>query len=419
MKTQPQTTNRLDYLDAVRAFALLLGIVFHASLSFMPIYIGWAVMDVSTSSLVSIFVLISHSFRMELFFLIAGFFGHMTFHKRGTVSFLKTRFIRIAIPFIVGWFILRPLVVSGWIMGTASMQGDVDILAGLSQAFQTLKSLPNGIFVGSHLWFLYYLLIITTSLLFIRLVLRTLPQLNHLLYSLADRSLSRIGQSSSSAAIFALPTAVGIYFMSAWGMDTPDKSLIPHLPTYLVYLGCFLIGWLLHRQPNVLDKLSRLTPVRVINIFGSAAFTIYLSKYESDPGFAYYDQIHIAYSFSYSMLMWSLVFGSIGLFRVVFKKPNKIVRYFADASYWLYLIHLPIVLWLQIAFAELPLHWSVKLPAISILTVAIAILIYDIAIRPSPIGKILNGARKPSILHSLVEEGNTTTRRYADKPSGL
>ena len=27
---------RLDYLDATRAFALLLGIVFHASLSFTP-----------------------------------------------------------------------------------------------------------------------------------------------------------------------------------------------------------------------------------------------------------------------------------------------------------------------------------------------------------------------------------------------
>lgn len=63
-------SGRLDYLDAARAFALILGVVFHASLSFMPMYIGWAVMDVSTSSLVSFFVLVSHSFRMPLFFLL-------------------------------------------------------------------------------------------------------------------------------------------------------------------------------------------------------------------------------------------------------------------------------------------------------------------------------------------------------------
>ena len=42
MNTSPST--RLHYLDATRAFALLLGIVFHASLSFMPVFIGWAVM---------------------------------------------------------------------------------------------------------------------------------------------------------------------------------------------------------------------------------------------------------------------------------------------------------------------------------------------------------------------------------------
>ena len=62
------STERLDYLDAVRSFALLLGIVFHASLSFIPVFIGWSVMDISTSSSVSAFILISHCFRMTLFF---------------------------------------------------------------------------------------------------------------------------------------------------------------------------------------------------------------------------------------------------------------------------------------------------------------------------------------------------------------
>ncbi len=69
---------------------MLLGIVFHASLSFVPVFIGWAVMDVSTSSIVGIFLLISHSFRMELFFLIAGFFSHMTFHRKGSGTFFRS-----------------------------------------------------------------------------------------------------------------------------------------------------------------------------------------------------------------------------------------------------------------------------------------------------------------------------------------
>src|SRR5215831_11933472 len=109
--------SRLDYLDATRAFALVLGVVFHSSLSFMPIWIGWAVQDVSTSPLVAMFMSVSHSFRMETFFLLAGFFSHLTFHRKGAGPFIRSRVLRIVVPFIVGWFILRPLVISGWIMG--------------------------------------------------------------------------------------------------------------------------------------------------------------------------------------------------------------------------------------------------------------------------------------------------------------
>ena len=50
-------TLRLDYLDALRAFALILGVVFHAGLSFMPVFIGWAVMDINTSPAMGIFSL--------------------------------------------------------------------------------------------------------------------------------------------------------------------------------------------------------------------------------------------------------------------------------------------------------------------------------------------------------------------------
>ncbi|MDQ8204045.1 acyltransferase family protein [Pelagicoccus sp. SDUM812003] len=388
------SNSRIDYLDAVRAFALLLGIVFHASLSFMPSFIGWAVMDINTSSLVPIFLLISHSFRMELFFLIAGFFSHMTFYKKGTSAFLKSRATRIVLPFVVAWFILRPLLVSGWVMGTESMRGEVDIWNGLSQGFQTLKALPAGIFTGSHLWFLYYLVLVTVTTLVVKKLLALAPSAQNWLGATVDRIIQWVANTSSSAAILAIPTAFCLWRMSQWGMDTPDKSLIPHLPTFLVYLGCFSFGWLLHRQPELLTNLSQLTPTRIINLFASIGFTIYLSGFQANPSFEYIAEARAAFCFSYGVMMWSLVFVSIGLFRVVIRKQNAIVRYVADASYWLYLIHLPIVVWLQIAFAELQLNWFMKLAAISGITIAFSLLTYDLFVRSTFIGKTLNGARK-------------------------
>src|SRR6478609_5812005 len=161
---------RLAYLDGARAFALLLGVVFHASLSFTPYFMGWAVQDVSTGQGVADFFLVSHSFRMELFFLLAGFFSCGLLQRQGPGGFLRSRAIRLGVPFTVGWFILRPLVVSGWIIGAASLRGDYHFWAGLRDGFATLKQLPAGLFTGTHLWFLYYLLLVTGLLLLLRFI---------------------------------------------------------------------------------------------------------------------------------------------------------------------------------------------------------------------------------------------------------
>ncbi|MDQ8180720.1 acyltransferase family protein [Pelagicoccus sp. SDUM812005] len=398
MNAHPTSAQRLYHLDAVRAFALLLGIVFHASLSFTPMYIGWAVMDISTSSLVSVFMLVSHSFRMELFFLIAGFFSHMTFHQRGFRAFAKSRLTRIALPFVIGWFILRPLLVSGWVMGMASLRGEVNILEGLQTGIQSLNTLPAGILVGTHLWFLYDILLVTAATLALRSLLKQAPQLHATAATAADRACNWLAHSKLTLPLLSAIVASGLWFMSHWGMDTPDKSLVPHLPTFFVYGGFFGFGWILHRQASLLDTLSRFSWTRLLNSAGAIAAITALSKFESDYTHENYTLLRAGFAFAYAYTMLCLVFLTIGLFKKCCNRPNRFIRYVADSSYWLYLVHLPVVVWLQVAFAELPFHWSLKLGAIFLITVATSLLVYDLLVRPTLAGKILNGSRKQSCL---------------------
>jgi len=108
--------------------------------------------------------------------------------------------------------------------------------------------------------------------------------------------------------------------------------------------------------------------------------------------------IRAGFIISYSMTMWSLVCLSIGLFKRLLDRPSRAVRYVADSSYWLYLVHLPIVIWLQVAFVELPLHWSLKLVSILLLTVGVSLVLYDLLVRSTVIGQILNGRRRERVL---------------------
>ena len=395
---QQQNNIRLDYLDAARGIALILGIVFHASISFMPIFIGWAVMDISTNEFVPIFMLISHSFRMELFFLIAGFFSHMTFHQQGIYGFLKSRLIRIGIPLVIGWFLLRPLLASGWIMGAQSMRGDVNILNGLLEGLKSLSELPNGLLVGTHLWFLYYLLLICVAVLLVRHLIGLHKPIKCKVTQLADRLTVWLCHSKLAILALSIPTAGCLWFMDHWGLDTADKSLVPHIPVSLLYTGFFLFGWLLHRQSSLIDRFASLTWGKFILCIISIVVTILISSFEMKLGHPQYILLKSCFILNYAIMMWSLVSLTLGLCKRIFTAPNKVVRYIADASYWLYLIHLPLVIWLQIAFAELPIYWLIKLVGISAITILISILLYDAVIRSTFMGAVLSGKRKPRYL---------------------
>ena len=100
---------RYHDLDALRAFAMLLGIILHGLLSFVPTPI-WPVQDIDQSEFYMIPLMFIHGFRMSLFFLISGFFTMMIFQKRGTMNLLRHRTLRIILPFLIFGALIFPIL---------------------------------------------------------------------------------------------------------------------------------------------------------------------------------------------------------------------------------------------------------------------------------------------------------------------
>lgn len=104
-------------LDALRAVAMLLGIVLHGLMSFMP---GLSVIrDTQQAAWVWIVFLTIHGFRMPLFFLVSGFFTAMLWRKRGLKKMLQQRSVRILLPCLLGAVTIVPLdsFVGRWAAG--------------------------------------------------------------------------------------------------------------------------------------------------------------------------------------------------------------------------------------------------------------------------------------------------------------
>jgi len=94
-------------LDALRSFAMLLGIALHASLSFFAA--PWPVHDTQRSDLLPLVLVAVHGFRMPLFFLLSGYFTMLVYRRRGLKSLLEQRFTRIFLPLVLATATIMPL----------------------------------------------------------------------------------------------------------------------------------------------------------------------------------------------------------------------------------------------------------------------------------------------------------------------
>lgn len=107
MSTPSAPTVRRSDLDALRAVAMLLGIVLHAALSFFPSF--WMVSDRRQGAAFGVLFSAIHGFRMPVFFVMSGFFSAMLLAQRGRGALLKHRFRRVFLPLLVGLFTVIPI----------------------------------------------------------------------------------------------------------------------------------------------------------------------------------------------------------------------------------------------------------------------------------------------------------------------
>jgi peptidoglycan/LPS O-acetylase OafA/YrhL len=107
-----------------------------------------------------------------------------------------------------------------------------------------------------------------------------------------------------------------------------------------------------------------------------------------------------------SAYAWCVSFGMMGLFRTLFAHPSRSLRYLSDSSYWLYLAHLPLVMYLQFWVRDWEVPLLVKFTVVSVISSVVLLLSYQVFVRYTPIGWLLNGKRKPAVPNANEPNAN-------------
>ena len=396
-----QPADRLHALDAVRAYALLLGVVLHGSAAFlvgfpMPMWLD------TPSGGAPIIYFVIHMFRMSAFFLIAGFFARVLVERRGVKGFIKDRAKRVALPLVLFLIVVTVTAAIGVALG--GLPHGLDYLRSLAPAPPQPGAAPDPTaaalsgFNFGHLWFLYYLLIFYALTLAVRwLVLAVDPR--GALAAGSDRVVAFLLRGIWGPVLIALPIAAYLYRLDSWTewLGLPAPFLVtPDMKALIGYGIAFGLGWLLNRQVQALLDLQK---IWYVYFAIAVALTIFcLATIGTAPrwaGGALAGTDRLLYTAAYVVGMWCWVFAFVGAAVRFLSTPHPITRYLADASYWIYLMHLSTLIFFITLLRPYDWHWAIKLVIYVGGSMAILLLTYHWFVRFTWIGAMLNGRRHP------------------------
>jgi len=362
MTTVP--VQREYFLDSIRAWLMLLGIPFHISLIYSSH--TWHVNSIEPSWWLTLFNDFIHSFRMQVFFVISGYFSYMLFLRYPMKRWWKVRVERVGIPMLTA----IPLLTLPQFIMLQYVKGKADNWQNLS-LYEKYNTLVWELV--SHLWFLLVLVVMTTVSLWIFSKLRRHISRHH------ESHFPHLTYGKLSLLFLVLGIAYGairrILFM-VYPPVLSDGLFNFVVMQTLFYIPFFMLGALAFISPKL--KALFTTPSPWCAVGSAFAFAAYLLNQRYGSGDAWMYETESVITMLLGLWMVNVVFA-LGHRLLNFKSAR--VTYFVNASLFIYLVHHPLTLFFG---AYITPH--IRSNALGFFTglvfvVGIAILLYEIHLR--------------------------------------
>lgn len=382
-------TARLLFIDHLRAVLVILVVLHHLALVYggiPPFYYFEPPTDDLLAGLVFLaFVLINQAWFMGAFFLIAGYFTPGSYERKGSGSFLKDRLLRLGIPLLVFYFVLNPMSELGWPLVPASVTGITDPLT-----WQSFWQMYPHILGMGPMWFVAMLLIFSFGYGAWRMLT-------------GYRTSTSMGESSVpgylSIGLFILALALANYLVRIVvpiGKSVLNFPTLAYLPQYLSF---FVTGTIASRHnwfrtwpgsKGVVGFVAAL--VATLTLFPVAYISLLMAIEDGArqlPSFGYGTWQSAVYALWDSIFAVGLVLAVIPLFRRFFSGQGNFGRFLSQQSYAVYIIHIPIIVFLAIALRGIELGAFLKFGMMAIIVVPACFVVAYIIRKIPGVSRIL------------------------------
>lgn len=343
--------DRLRSFDDLRSFIIILVVLHHSLLAYStfvefndsnPVKNVSPVVDSDVFPWFNLIIAFNDTFFMFLLFFVSGLFIWGSLQRKGVKKFLKERFIKLGLPFLIGVPILIPLAYY-------PAQIEIDAMKGNEHNFiqYWLDLLSNGFGTAGPLWFIWVLLVFNLILIMFYSLAPGIDKIFKIKVPIFFRH-------SSLFFLILIPISVLIYFPISvivlifkipwWIYIGPFGFQINRILLYFLFFiaGAIIGGYGLDR--TFLRKNGNLAKYWWVGLFVAVPFFL----------------IFMIVQLGFVIACGSLVLTVTGFFLWKKNKQNRFKKSFRQNSYGIFIVHYFFVIWMQYLLLDIPLPGVLK-----------------------------------------------------------
>lgn len=349
--------SRIYFLDNLRTFLIFLVVVLHAGLVFESVLeSSWIIVSPDKMDSLGLLRMYLDIFVMFSIFFISGYFMPLSAGSKSTIEFIKSKFNRIMIPWIVSVFTLIPTYKAIFLYARGLPQEPWYSYFHLFQRVGGNMANFADNPVQNWLWFLPVLFVF---------------QLIYLALNRSGIFKFKISIQSAVLVVF-LSGSVYAIAISNLGLRGWYHSAIFHFQVerLAIYFGSFLLGSLTYKLKLINRDItgrkyyiaSNIILTLTLSIFTIIALNLFFNMIDPDRDF-YFISPAVDGALYYvtqvvSMLCFLQIF--IHLFRKYLNKTNTLLKRLNQNSYYLYIIHMPVIGLIGLAILNLAIPVFIK-----------------------------------------------------------
>ena len=304
---------RFYYLDHLRAFAMLFGILLHTT-------------TLAEFGSIEVVTVISNNFRMAVFYVLSGFFAGMLIDRRGPTTFLKDRSIAIGLPMLITLVLLNPITL--WLVYNVHNPpvpiNDITQIVELSISAPADVSGP--VVWHLHLWFLVALLVYILLARPMQIAIGSVLSF--------DRLRQTALQIPEPLQIIALAFVATIAVMSMRAVSS--LALGEHEAFWIVratltYAPWYALGLLCWQERGLWERMHRLDPVLI-----SVVVILWVTTGHEDVSGP-------VYVLRRSLTIVAVLCGLLYVFRKLLDRSIATIDKVTNGAYSIYLFHYAVI----------------------------------------------------------------------------